>query len=101
MVEQRTKEIGIRKIFGASEGVVMGLVSKDFLLLVAISNVIALPVAYYFMGNWLENYVYRTKIGLPLLLFAALLTVVITFITISYKAYQAAVMNPANSLKTE
>jgi putative ABC transport system permease protein len=101
MVEQRTKEIGIRKVFGASEGVVMGLVSKDFLLLVAISNVIALPVAYYFMGNWLENYVYRTKVGLPLLLFAALLTVVITFITISYKAYQAAVMNPANSLKTE
>lgn len=101
MVEQRTKEIGIRKVFGASEGVVMGLVSKDFLLLVAISNVIALPFAYYLMGNWLENYVYRTKIGLPLLLFAALLTVVITFITISYKAYQAAVMNPANSLKTE
>lgn len=53
------------------------------------------------MSNWLENYVYRTKIGLSLLLGAALLTIAITFITISYKAYQAAVMNPANSLKTE
>jgi putative ABC transport system permease protein len=63
--------------------------------------VIAIPVAWYIMSSWLENYVYRTKIGVLLLLSAALLTVVITFITISYKAYQAAILNPANSLKTE
>jgi putative ABC transport system permease protein len=101
MVEQRTKEIGIRKVFGANEGVIMGLISKDFLILVAISIVIALPLAYYFMNNWLRNYVYRTNIGLLLLLGTALLTIAITFITISFKAYQAAAMNPANSLKTE
>ena len=76
-------------------------ISRDFIILVAISILIAIPVAYYFMSNWLENYVYRTKIGVSVLAAAALLTIVLTFITISYKAYQASVMNPASSLKTE
>jgi putative ABC transport system permease protein len=101
MVEQRTKEIGIRKVFGANENKILGLISKDFLILVAIGIVIAVPLAYFIMSKWLENYVYRTKIGVPLLLIAALLTFLITFLTISYKAYQASVMNPARALKTE
>ena len=101
MVEQRTKEIGIRKVFGANEAIVLRLIARDFLILVIIGIVIATPVAYYFMNNWLKNYVYRTNIGLPLMISAALLTILITFITISYKAYQAAIMNPARSLKTE
>ena len=101
MVEQRTKEIGIRKVFGANENTILGLISKDFLILVAIGIVIAVPVAYYIMNRWLENYVYRTKIGVPLLLTAALLTILITFLTISYKSYQAAIMNPARALKAE
>jgi putative ABC transport system permease protein len=101
MIEHRTKEIGIRKVFGADEGVIVRLISKDFLILIAISIVIAIPVAYYFMSNWLENYVYRTNIGVMLLFLAALLTVIITFITISFKAYQAAILNPANSIRTE
>jgi putative ABC transport system permease protein len=101
MVEQRTKEIGIRKVFGANEGIILKLISKDFLILVSIGIIIAVPAAYYFMSNWLENYVYRTNIGVPLIIIAALLTILITLLTISYKAYQAAIMNPANSLKTE
>jgi len=101
MVEQRTREIGIRKVFGANENTILGLISKDFLILVAIGIVIAVPVAYYFMNRWLENYVYRTKIEVPLLLTAALLTILITFLTISYKSYQAAIMNPARALKAE
>jgi putative ABC transport system permease protein len=101
MVEQRTKEIGIRKVFGANENTILGLISKDFLLLVTIGIVIAIPTAYYFMHKWLENYVHRMKIDVSLLVIAALLTIAITFITISYKAYQAAIMNPAKALKAE
>jgi putative ABC transport system permease protein len=101
MVEQRTKEIGIRKVFGADESIILRLIARDFLILVSIGIIIAVPVAYYFMSNWLKNYVYRSNIGVPLLILAALITMLITFLTISYKAYQAAVMNPANSLKTE
>jgi putative ABC transport system permease protein len=101
MVEQRTKEIGIRKVFGASENVIVRLISRDFIILIGISIIVALPAAYYFMSNWLENYVYRTKIDLALLVGASLLTIEITFITISYKSYQAAIMNPANSIRTE
>jgi len=101
MVEQRTKEIGIRKVFGANESTILGLIAKDFLILVTIGVLIAVPVAYFFMNKWLENYVYKSKIGVPLLIGAAALTFLITFITISYKAYQASVMNPARALKTE
>jgi putative ABC transport system permease protein len=101
MVEQRTKEIGIRKVFGANENTILGLISKDFLLLVSIGILIAVPISYYFMHHWLQNYVYRTTIGVPLLLMSALLTIIITFATISFKAYQAATMNPARALKTE
>ena len=101
MVEQRTKEIGIRKVFGANENIILGLISKDFLILVTIGIVIAIHTAYYFMSQWLENYVYRMNIDALLLVIAALLTITITFITISYKAYQAAIMNPAKALKTE
>jgi putative ABC transport system permease protein len=101
MVEQRTKEIGIRKVFGANEAIVLRLIVSDFLILVTIGIVFAIPVAYYFMSDWLKNYVYRTNIGVPLIIFAALLTVAITLMTISYKAYKAAVMNPAQALKTE
>ncbi|HLP72126.1 MAG TPA: ABC transporter permease [Bacteroidales bacterium] len=101
MVEQRTKEIGIRKVYGADEMTVLRLISRDFLLLVCAGIAVAIPIAYYFMGNWLENYVYRTTIGIGVIVLAALVTIVLTFLTISFKAYQAAVMNPANSIRTE
>ncbi len=101
MVEQRTKEIGIRKVFGAGESAILTLISKDFLTLVGIGIILAVPIAWYFMHNWLKNYIYRIHIGIALVALAALLTIIITFITISYKAYQASIMNPANSIKTE
>jgi len=101
MVEQRTKEIGIRKVFGANENTILKLISKDFLILVTIGIALAVPVAVIFMNKWLENYVYKSTISVMLLISAALVTIAITFITISYKAYQASIMNPASSLKTE
>jgi putative ABC transport system permease protein len=101
MVEQRTKEIGIRKVFGASDSAILKLIAMDFLKLVGTGIVIAVPIAWYFMNNWLEQYVYRIHIGAALVVLAALLTIVITFITISYKAYQASILNPASSIKTE
>jgi len=100
-VEQRTKEIGIRKVFGAGESTILKLISSDFLKLVAVGIVVAVPVAWYFMNNWLENYVYRIEISILLITIAALLTLVITFITVSYKAYQAAIMNPVVAIRTE
>ena len=101
MVEQRTREIGIRKVFGADEKSVVRLILRDFLILVSISIVIAVPVSYYLMTRWLENYVYRSGISVLLLIFAALITIALTLITISFKAYKAAVLNPAESIKTE
>jgi len=100
-VEQRTREIGIRKVFGANERTILKLVTRDFIILSLISIVIAFPIAYYFMSNWLENYVYKSSMGPVVFILAGLLTLVITFVTISYKAYQAAVTNPADSIKTE
>ncbi|WP_319482209.1 ABC transporter permease [uncultured Draconibacterium sp.] len=99
MVEQRTKEIGVRKTFGANEISILELIIKYFLKLALIAIIIALPIAYYFMSRWLENYVYRTKISIYLLIIAALSTVLISIITISFKAYQAANLNPAESVK--
>ena len=99
-VEKRTKEIGIRKVFGANEATVIGLISKDFVILVSIGIIIAIPLAYWFMSDWLENYVYRTEIEIVLILLSAIITLVITFLTISFKAYQASVTNPAQSVRT-
>jgi putative ABC transport system permease protein len=101
MVEQRTKEIGIRKVVGASEGIIVKMISKEFLLLISISIIIAFPIAFYMMSSWLQNYVYRTKLGVMIFIIAAIITLTITFITISYKAYKAAILNPASSLRTE
>ncbi len=100
-VEQRTKEVGIRKVFGADNKTILGLISRDFLILVSISILIAFPLAYYIMSKWLENYVYRNKLGASVFILSAVLTIIITFITISVKAYQASVMNPAQSIKTQ
>ncbi|MDZ7635342.1 MAG: FtsX-like permease family protein [Bacteroidales bacterium] len=100
-VERRTREIGIRKVFGASERTIMKLVTREFIILSIISIVLAFPIAYYFMSKWLENYVYRSNIGILLFILAGLLTLFITFATISYKAYRAAVANPADSIRTE
>jgi putative ABC transport system permease protein len=101
MAEQRIKEIGIRKVLGASVKQVWYLLSKDFVMLVLISCVIASPLALYFLQNWLQRFDYRVSIGPWVFVAAALAAVVITILTISFQAIKAAVANPVKSLRTE
>lgn len=101
MAEQRIKEIGIRKVLGASVFNVWRLLSKEFVMLVIISLLIAIPAAYYFMHNWLQNYQYRTEISWRVFATAGVGALLITLLTVSFKAIKAAIANPVKSLRTE
>jgi putative ABC transport system permease protein len=101
MAEQRRKEIGIRKVLGATVSQLTGLLSKDFLRLVLVSIFIASPIAYWSMHKWLQDYVYRVDIGIGVFLLAGGLIVAIALMTISFQAIRAAVANPTNSLRSE
>jgi putative ABC transport system permease protein len=101
MAERRTKEVGIRKVLGASVSNIIKLLSKEFFALVLIANLIAAPIAYYLMNKWLQDYVY--KISLSWTIFAAtiLLSLVIAILTVSFQAIKAAVANPVDALRYE
>jgi ABC-type antimicrobial peptide transport system permease subunit len=101
MAESRIKEIGIRKVLGATVADITTLLSKDFLKLVAISFVIASPLAYWAMHSWLKDYPYRISIPLSAFILAAVLSMLIALITVSSQAIRAAVSNPVKSLRTE
>jgi len=101
IAEQRTKEIGIRKVFGAS---IYGLVFnfwKDFGEWVLIANIIAWPVAYYFMNKWLQNFAYRIDLSVWIFILAGLVVLVIALLTVSFQAIKAAMANPVESLRYE
>jgi putative ABC transport system permease protein len=101
MVQQRTKEIGVRKVLGASVLSIATLLSKDFLKLVAISVAIASPLAYYFMDKWLADFAYRTNVSWWIFVITVVLCASIALLTVGYQAIKAALMNPVESLKTE
>ena len=101
MAEQRRKEIGIRKVLGATVGQLTSLLSRDFLRLVLVSIFIASPIAYWAMHRWLQDYVYRIDIGFSVFLVAGGMVVVIALATIAAQAIRAAVANPALSLRSE
>ncbi|GGA97293.1 ABC transporter permease [Puia dinghuensis] len=101
MAEQRTREIGIRKVLGASVTHLWLLLTRDFIVLVAISCIVASPLAYYFLHNWLQKYSYRITIGPGVFLVAGAVALVITILTISFQAIKSATANPSRSLRSE
>ena len=101
VAEQRKKEIGVRKILGASVFNLWTLLSKDFVTLVLISFLVAIPMAYYFMHNWLQNYQYRTAMSWWVFLAAGCGALTITLVTVSFQSIKGALMNPVKSLRTE
>ena len=101
MAEQRTKEIGIRKILGASAAGLSFLISKKFLRWVLYANVLAWPVAFFVMKKWLANFAYRTTIGIEIFLLSGLLALGIAFLTVSYQALKTAFVNPVDTLRYE
>jgi putative ABC transport system permease protein len=99
--EQRTKEIGIRKVLGASVGGIVGLLSKDFTLLIGIAAIIAFPVAWWAMYKWLQTFAYRTDISWWIFLVAGVAALAIALLTVSIQTIRAAVANPVKSLRSE
>ena len=101
MAVQKTKEVGIRKVLGASVGNIVYLFSKEFTVLIIIAFVIAAPLAWYMMNNWLNNFVYRIPLGAGIFIMAVIASIVIAWLTVGYKAISAALANPVKSLRSE
>jgi len=99
--EQRTKEIGIRKVLGASVVSVTKMLSKDFIKLVFIACLIAFPLSWWAMNKWLQSFAYRINISWWMFLAAAIIAILIALITVSFQAIKAAVANPVESLRSE
>jgi ABC-type antimicrobial peptide transport system permease subunit len=101
MAVQRKKEVGIRKVLGASAGSIVYLFSKEFALLLAIAFVISMPIAWFYMNRWLQDYAYRINISWWVFAVGGLTAIIIAMATISFQALKAAVANPIKSLRTE
>ncbi len=101
MVVQRTKEVGVRKVLGASIGSILFLFSKEFLILIGLSFLIAVPVGWYLMNGWLQNFVYRISVSADVFLMAVVASIAIAWLTVGYKAIKAALVNPVKSLRSE
>jgi putative ABC transport system permease protein len=97
----RTKEIGVRKVMGASVSSVVVLLTKDFTKLILIAFVLSVPLSYYIMDQWLESFAYRIEIGISVFLIAGLIALLISWITVSYQSIKAAIVNPIKSLRSE
>jgi ABC-type antimicrobial peptide transport system permease subunit len=101
MAEQRKKEIGVRKVLGATVPALWAMLSKDFIRLVFISLLIAMPLSYLFMEQWLQHYNYRTAFSWWIFLLTAAGTISVALLTVSYQTIQAALANPGKSLKAD
>jgi len=101
MAEQRTKEIGIRKVLGSSTGAIVSLLTKDFLLWVGISNLIAWPVAWWVMSNWLRNFAYRVPLTIWPFVLSGAAALVTAWLTVSWQSLRAATSDPVKALRYE
>ncbi|MEO8855325.1 MAG: FtsX-like permease family protein, partial [Ginsengibacter sp.] len=101
MAVQRKKEIGVRKVLGASVKNIVYLFSKEFTILILVAAVIAIPVALYMMNHWLENFTFRIKMNALMFLIAILISIFIAWIAVGYKSIKAALANPVKSLRSE
>jgi ABC-type antimicrobial peptide transport system permease subunit len=101
MAVQRTKEIGIRKVLGASNSHIVGLFSKEFFILIGIAFVLAAPLAWYTMNAWLQNFENRLPLGIGSFLMAILFSLLVAGITVGYRSIRAAMSNPVKSLRSE
>jgi putative ABC transport system permease protein len=101
MAAQRTKEVGIRKVLGASVANIIYLFSKEFTILIIVAFVVAVPVAYYMMGNWLSNFAFRINISIWVFALSIFVSIFIAWITVGYKSIQAALANPVKSIRSE
>jgi putative ABC transport system permease protein len=101
MAAQKTKEVGIRKVLGADVRSIVIMFSKEFTVLISIAFIIAVPVAWYFMNEWLQNFVYRIHMGIGVFVLAILASLIIAWVTVGYRAVKAALANPVKSLRTE
>ena len=101
MAEKRTKEIAIRKVLGATHTGILRILSREFIILITIANVIAWPVAYFFMNKWMQGFTFHTTIGLWLFVLAGILALSIALLTVSYQTIKATRANPVDSLKYE
>jgi putative ABC transport system permease protein len=101
MAEQRTKEIGIRKVLGATASNIVALLSKEFTKWVIVANIVAWPVAYFALNKWLQSYAYKTNVALWSFVLSGALALLIALVTVSYQSIKAALANPADSLRYE
>ncbi|MEC7264138.1 MAG: FtsX-like permease family protein, partial [Bacteroidota bacterium] len=100
-MQQRKKEIGVRKVNGATIGGIMMLLNKDFVKWVALAFLIAVPLSWYAMHRWLEGFAYKTNMNWWVFLFAGILTMLVALLTVSWQSWRAASANPVESLRTE
>jgi ABC-type antimicrobial peptide transport system permease subunit len=101
MAAQRTKEIGVRKVLGATVGSILSLFLKEFVALIAVAFIVAAPLAYFTMNNWLTNFAYRINIGAGVFLLTMAITLLIAVLTVGYRATRAALANPVEALRYE